>query len=348
MNTIIRLFGVGCALMLIAGCGSSSDQTAADDGRLLTGTLESTAAAMVIKATDGSAACAGEVCGVIAMGSDGSQVRGEVVPAENRWRIRVRAGNWMFGFLDGDGNRLGTMALSGITALAIDDGDDVDLGLMRLMNGYVFSEEEVAGLGFLGIRSYHGQDADRDGIPNAFGDEETLIDPSVFAVLQVKPFDGQPHVAPCRPLKIEFTQAPDAATLNADTIRVTLAADGSAIAGTISSEEDPVDGEYSAKFAPTGGWEMGAVVNVLVVSGDAGVLSATGAPLAADVATSFTVRAFGGTSMTCHEPDDEYQQLQLRQREQARTGDGEGEYGEGGSGQGGSDQGGSGGNGNAD
>ena len=345
MNTIIRAIGIAVACAAIAGCGSSSDQSVSDDGRLLTGTLDSAAAAMVIKAADGSADCVGDVCGVIALGSDGSQVQGEILPAENRWRVRVRAGNWMFGFLDGNGNRLGTMALSGITALTIDEGDDVDLGQMRLMNGYVFSEEEVAGLGFLGVRSYHGQDADHDGIPNAFGDDEPLIDPSVFAVLQVKPFDGQPHVAPCRPLKIEFTQTPDQATLTADTIQVSLAADGSVVAGTISYEEDLVDGEYNVKFAPIGGWEMGAVVNVLVVSGDAGVLSATGEPLAADVATSFTVRAFGGTSMTCHEPDDEYQQLQLRQREQAREGSGDGSGD--GSGEGGNGQGGSGGNGNA-
>ena len=53
-------------------------------------------------------------------------------------------------------------------------------------------------------------------------------------------------------------------------------------------------------------------------TGPDGVKSAAGEELPADISTSFIVRDFGGTSLTCHDPDDEHRQEMLRERERER------------------------------
>ncbi len=306
-------------LLLVAACGGATSTEPADEGRLITGEIESDAAAVTMKALEEGGSCIGEVCGVTAYNSDGSEVQGEIDPATNRWRVRVRNGNWMFGFLDGAGQRLGYLTMNGITALVIEDGTDVDLGKMGFSGGEMVMQGDVEGLGENGIRSYYGQDADRDGIPQAFGDGETVVDTSVFNLLFIRPYDGQLNVAPCRPVKIVFTKALDEATVTADTIKISTV-DGAAVEGAFSVWEDAEYMEFEIVFAPSGGYEMGATIDVLIVSGPEGVLSAEGDALAADIATSFTVRDFGGTSDTCHDPDQERQQARVQERERARLG----------------------------
>ncbi len=323
MKTAKKMIWTIFAVLLLAGCGSSSDTastSATSDGRLITGTIDTSATTSLAKSATPSADCIGDVCAVRAYGSDGTEIQGEIVQAENRWRLRVRNGNWMFAFLDGNGQRLGLLALNGITAFTVGDGDDLEVGAAQFRNGYMINENDVEGLGLRGMSSYHGRDADRDGIPAEFDDDDPPIDADVFAVWFIRPFDAQPHVAPCRPVKIAFTQPLNDATVTSDTVKVLNAADASAIAGTLKVEEDLAENEYEVKFLPDGGYPMGATIEVTIVSGTSGVLSETGKPLAADVATSFTVRDFGGTSMTCHDPDEEMAQLREQQREQEQSG----------------------------
>lgn len=324
MKNLVKSFGVLALVALIGACGSgSSTTTATDEGRFITGELETTdVLASVVKAAS-DASCVGEVCAMIAYGSDGLEKEGEIDPATNRWRVRVRSGNWMFGFLDGAGQRLGYLAMNGITSLTVEDGADVDLGQMRLRDGEMVMNDDVADLGGNGIYSFYGQDADHDGVPNLFGDDEPAIDTSVFNVLFIRPYDGQPHVAPCRPVKAVFTQPLDETTVSAATIKVEMD-DGTPVDGTLSIWEDAEFNEYEVTFAPAGGFEMGAAINVIVVSGANGVLSKEGEALPADAATSFTVRDFGSTSMTCHDPDGERQLIRTQERERAGSGDGEG------------------------
>jgi hypothetical protein len=316
------------AALLLAGCGFASDTTEAaalDTDRSLTGTLDTTASAQLSKVAAMPAACIGDICSVRTYGADGTNLEGELVQAENRWRIRVRNGNWMVGFLDGNGRRLGVLALNGIPALTVEEGDDVDVGHTRLRDGLMMPDEDVADLGGRGMFSYYGPDGDRDGLPACFDADDPSIDPAIFNVLFIRPFDAQPHVAPCRPAKIVFTMPLDDATVTTDTIKVLNAADESAINGTLSLWEDAAFGEYEVLFTPTGGYPMGAEVNVIVLSGDAGVRAEDGAALTEDVSTSFTVRDWGSTSLTCHDPDQERQQIRVRQREQEQTqGDGSG------------------------
>ena len=319
MKNFFKIFGVLAMLALVGACGSgSSTTTATDEGRLVTGEIETDVSASVVKAA-GDAGCVGEVCAMIAYNSDGSQKEGEIDPATNRFRIRVRNGNWMFGFLDGAGQRLGYLALNGITSLTVEDGADVDLGKMRIRDREMVMQEDVADLGGNGIYSFYGQDADHDGIPNLFGDDEPAIDTSVFNVLFIRPYDGQPHVAPCRPMKIVFTQPVDEATVTDATIKVEKD-DGTPVEGTLSVWEDAEYNEYEVIFAPAGGFEMGAAINVTVVSGADGVLSKEGEALAVDIATSFAVRDFGSTSMTCNDPDGERQLIRTQERERAGSG----------------------------
>jgi len=319
-----RVIMIVAVALLLAACGSSTD-TASDEGRLITGTIDA-AQASLSKAAEADAACLGEVCAVRAYESDGSQVEGEIDPALNRWRIRVRAGNWMFGFLGGDGNRLGYLAMNGILALTVEDGDDVDLGEMGLMGGEMVMYGDAEGLGANGIRSYRGRFGDRDfdGVPAEFDDDEDELsyDPDAFAVILIRPYDGQLNVAPCRPIKIAFSGPVDDATVTAESIAVALA-DGTPVDGTfeiwegleIEGEEEE---EYEVKFLPAGGYPMGAEVVLTVLSGPDGVLSEAGDELPEDISTSFTVRDFGGTSLTCHDPDDEHRQEMLRERERER------------------------------
>jgi len=323
MRFSIRLLAVALAFGL-AACGSSSG-TAPEEGRLITGTIDG-AAASVSKALADDPSCIGSVCAVRAYESDGSQVPGEIDPALNRWRIRVRAGNWMFGFLDGDGNRLGYLAMNGILAVTVDDGDDVDLGNMRLAGGEMVMDEDAEGLGLSGIISYRGRFGDRDfdGIPAELDDDEDELsyDPSAFDVMLIRPHDGQMHVAPCRPIKIAFSQPVDDSTVSADSIIVELA-DGTPVEGTFEIWEGyEIEGdeeeEYEVKFLPAGGYPMGAVVSLTVLSGPDGVLSEDGDELPEEIGISFTVRDFGGTSLTCHDPDEEHRQEMLRERERER------------------------------
>ncbi len=314
---------LGCALVLVVGCGgtSATTDTSADEGRLISGEIATDTAAMVAKAVGVAGSCIGEVCGIMAQNSAGESVSGEIDPATNRWQVRVRAGNWMFGFLDGAGNRLGYLYMNGIGAVTIDDGDDVELGRMQLRDGAMVMEQDAEGLGLAGIHTYRYQDRNRNGQPDDFEGDTTPYDPSVFDVLMVRPFDAQPHVAPCRPVKVIFNAALDDATVTADTIKVTLN-DGTSVTGTLSVWEDAEYGEYEVTFATTGGYPMGAVITVVVVAGPDGVLSETGDALPAEASISFTVRDFGGTSFTCHDPDGELQQERLRLREAAGGGSG--------------------------
>jgi hypothetical protein len=324
MKRIIRTAGLLVFALSLAACGGSTGTTTtAQDGRLITGTLDAAASAMLVKATNASGACLGEVCARVAYNADGTETQGALTPAENRFQVRVRAGNWMFGFEDGAGNRLGYLAMNGITALTVEDGDDLDVGQARLRGGQATLEEDVAELGSLGLYSYYGQDKDRDGMPAAFDPDDPAFDAATFDVLFLRPYDEQLHVAPCRPIKIVFTKAIDDATVTAETVKVALE-DSTAIEGTLSVWEDAEYNEYEVTFAPTGGYPMGEAISVTVVSGSAGVLSEAGDELGADIATSFTVRDFGGTSQTCHDPDQERQQIRTQERERARNGDGSG------------------------
>lgn len=326
-RTISLMITVALALAL-AGCGGSSAGTeeTTDEGRLITGEVLTEAAASVAKAQAVEGSCLGEVCSVAAMNSEGEEVAGEIDPATNRWRVRLRAGNWMIGFLDGDGQRLGSLALNGITALTIEDGDDVDLGRMYFRNNQMNMDDDVEGLGEDGIFSYYGQDSDRDGIPAAFEDE-LAFNPDAFNVLFIRPFDGQPHVAPCRPVKIVFTKALSEISVTADTVQVTYE-DGSPVAGELSVWDDAQYHEYEVTFTPIGGFEMDATVMITVASGENGVASADGDLLDADVSTSFIVRDWGSTSTVCHDPDHERQRLRHQNREQNGSGPAGGDEGQ--------------------
>lgn len=324
-SMVLGAFAAAILALVLASCGSSTTGTTADDGRLITGTFDG-ASASVVKSLSADGQCSGEVCAVKAYGSDGAEVAGEIDPAQNRWRIRVRAGNWMFGFLDGSGQRLGYLAMNGLLAVTIEDGDEVDLGRMRLMNGEMIMDADVEGLGQRGIRSYRGQFGDRDcdGIPAEFdGDEDALAyDPALFDVILVRPHDGLLHAAPCRPVKIAFSQAVDPASVSSTTVIVELA-DGTPVEGSYEvfadlAEDGFEEDAFEVKFLPAGGFPMAAQVSVTVLSGPEGVLSLAGDELGADVIVSFSVRDFGGTSSVCHDPDDEYRQEMLRERERTR------------------------------
>ncbi len=317
-KTAIMAFAAAAMLFLV-GCGSSSSTAdTSDDGRLITGEISTDASAMLVKAEDASG-CVGEICGIVAYGSDGSEVQGEIDPETYRWRIRVRAGNWMFGFLDGSGQRLGYLTMNGMTAVTVEEGDDIDVGQFRHRNGRIEQLDDVAELGQNGVHSYYHQDADRDGIPADFDDDEAAMDTNLFGVLFVRPYDGQPHVAPCRPVKVVFTKPIDDASVSSDTM-VVKQADGTAIEGVLSVWEDAEYQEYEVTFAPSGGFPMGETISLLVVSGEGGVISEEGEALAQDVKTSFTVRDWGSTSDACHESDGEMQQLREEEREQERIG----------------------------
>ncbi len=340
MKSFLRTAWImGFAFVLAACGGSTGATTAEEDGRLITGTLDAEASAMTVKAAGEGGSCIGEVCAFVAYDADGGETQGELEPALNRFRVRVRAGNWMFGFENGAGNRLGYLAMNGITALTVEDGDDVELGETRLRNGQAANEEDAAELGSEGIYSYYGWDGDRDGVPSPFDADEPALDPDRFDVLFMRPYDGQLHVAPCRPVKIVFTKPVDDSTVTAESVKVALA-DGTAVEGTLSIWEDAEFGEYEIGFAPTGGYPMGETIAVTVVSGAEGVLSEAGVELGADIATSFEVRDFGGTSQTCHDPDLERQRTRTQERKREQAGGGNGnDDGEGGNGQGGIDEG---------
>nr|HPM41924.1 Ig-like domain-containing protein [bacterium] len=324
MKSFLRIgWVVGFAFVLAACGGSTGTTTAEEDGRLISGTLDAEASAMIVKAAGESGSCIGEVCAFVAYDAEGGETEGELEPALNRFQVRVRTGNWMFGFEDGAGNRLGYLAMNGITALALEDGEDIDVGRARLRGGQAALEEDVEDLGGNGIYSYYGEDNDRDGVPAAFDEDEPPFDADAFDVLFLRPHDGQLHVAPCRPIKIVFTKAIDDATVTADTVKVALE-DGTPVAGTLSIWEDAEYSEYEVGFAPAGGYPKGERISVTVASGAAGVLSEAGDQLGADIETSFEVRDWGGTSQTCHDPDQERQQIRTQERERAREGDGSG------------------------
>jgi hypothetical protein len=318
MKIATRILGVLALVFIFCACGGSN---IAQDERLFTGEIvEDGTSAVVVKASESAGGCVGEVCGVAAIGPNGEQVAGEIDPNTHRWRVRVRHGNWMFGFEDGAGQRLGYLAMNGITTLTIEDGEDVDLGQMQLRDGLMIMLQDKEGLGENGVYSYYGADINRNGIFAGF-ENDPAYDESQFNVLFVRPYDGQKHVAPCRPVKIVFNMAIDDVTVSSDTVIVENDI-GESVEGTLAIWEDAEYGEYEIKFLPTGGYEMGSVIFVTVVSGAEGVLSEDGDMLAADVSTSFEVRDFGGTSLICHDPDQEHQQLRIQEneRERERTG----------------------------
>lgn len=312
---IIDFVALGILVLMIAACGGTS---ATDSERQISGEIEFDVAAATVKSTQ-TDSCVGPVCGVTAYSSEGGETEGVIDPATHRFRIRVRHGNWMFGFLDGSGQRLGYLALNGITSVTIEEGDDVDLGKVRLQDRLMLMLQDMEHLGENGIYGYYGQDMDRDGVPQAFGDDEELYDSLEFTLLFIRPFDEQPHVAPCRPIKLVFNEAVDENTVSSETLKVGLE-DGSPIEGEIAVWTDSEYNEYEVVFAPVGGYPMGAVIYVTVAGGPDGILSAEGEALEGDVNTSFAVRDFGGTSIICHDPDEERHRIRTQEREQNRQG----------------------------
>jgi len=322
-SSLMKALLISFALLFAACGGSAGTETASEEGLLITGTLYTEASAMLVKDATDSGSCIGEVCAMVAYNADGSESQGELDPAENRFRIRVRAGNWMFGFEDGAGNRLGYLAMNGITALTVEDGDEVELGRTRLRKGQAANDDDAVELYSNGIYSYYGRDDDKDGIPAPFDADEPSFDPDLFGVLFLRPHDGQPNVAPCRPVKIVFTKPIDDESVSADTIKVVLS-DDTPVSGEFSIWEDAEYGEYEVVFAPAGGYPMGGLIGVTIISGPNGVLSDEGEVLAEDVKASFEVRDFGSASQTCHDPDLERQRTRTQEREQERDGEGGG------------------------
>lgn len=315
----LKLFAVMVVGLMIGGisaCGSSSGtDTDVSSARLISGEVTTDSALSISKAvaatTDGSAA---DVTNVRAMNSAGDAVNGAFYRETNRWEIQLQAGEWMIGFFDSSDRPIGYLEVEGATAFQIESGNALDLGNVLLANGSAVMIEDIQGLGEQGFRSMYGQDDDFDGIMNGFEDE-IAYDPNIFSVIKAKPFDGQQHVAPCRPLKLYFSQPVDEASVTEETLLVTDA-DGAAVAGTLSYEVDDLEEgevpEYEIKFEPAGGYAMGSVINVLATTG---TLNSDGVALDKEYAFSFTVRDFGGTSQVCHDMDGEYRQME-RERHQ--------------------------------
>lgn len=306
--------------LFLSSCGGSSDTSSVEEeGRIISGTLDAGISAIAAKAAEESGSCIDSVCAVVAYSANGSPTRGEIDPAQNRFRIRVRAGNWVFGFEDGDGNRLGYLAMNGITAFTVEDGDDVEIGMVRLQDGQATNEADLLGLGSNGLYSYYGRDADRDGLPMEFDADDPAFDPNSFDVMMIQPYDGRIHVAPCRSVKVAFTKEIDESSVTPDSVRVTLE-DGTPVDGTLSVWEDAEYDEHVVSFTPANGYPLGSAIGVSIISGADGVLSAEGEELSDDVETAFFVRDFGGTGQTCHDPDQEQRQIRTQQREQVRLG----------------------------
>jgi len=191
------------------------------------------------------------------------------------------------------------------------------------------STEDVEGLGESGFRSAFGADSDFDGIPdlldqNILGE---LLDVSIFQVISIRPFDGASYVAPCRPVKMYFSAPIDETTLNATSVSVLE--DGIPVDGVLSYEvveEESFDGEavteYIVRFTPDSNYSLGSALDIMILGGVDGLLSATGEQLPASYDFSFTVRDFGETGSQCYDSDSEHYQWRQRERERARNGSG--------------------------
>ena len=89
MKTTIRTILVMILLALLTACGgttSSDSATTTDEGRLITGTIETADAdAMLVKAiaAEDSTNCVNEICGIAAENTEGEQVQGEIDPETN-------------------------------------------------------------------------------------------------------------------------------------------------------------------------------------------------------------------------------------------------------------------------
>jgi Bacterial Ig-like domain len=309
-RTVLALMG----LMLIASCGSgTSDTSDTASGVVVSGAVDSSLSAQVADLDEGSEICIGEICGIVAYGEDGTTVEGAVNGESYTWEVRVSDGSWMFAFIDAEGNQLGYLEVNGATLLEI-AGDDVDTGTFRYRHGMV---EHMGDMEGMSCRAPHAQDSDFDGIPYPFNDEEEL-DPEIFAVLFLRPFDGAPNVAPCRPVGIGLTKAVDDTTVTAETVIVETEA-GEVVDGELTIEENADYETYAVKFTPTDNFAIGEVIVVKILSGEVGMLSEEGESLAADIEISFTVRDFAIEGETCHELEPGTN----RHRERARHGNGE-------------------------
>ena len=182
------------SLMLIASCGSgTSDTSDTASEAVVSGAIDASLSAQVSELDEGGEVCIGEVCGIVAYGEDGTTMEGEVNGESYTWRVTVSEGSWMFAFVDADGNQLGYLEINGARLLEI-AGDDVETGTFRYRHGMI---EHMGDMEWHDCRAPHDQDSDFDGIPYPFDDEEEL-DPDIFAVLFLRPFDGAPNVAPCK------------------------------------------------------------------------------------------------------------------------------------------------------
>ncbi|MFH1874063.1 MAG: Ig-like domain-containing protein [Pseudomonadota bacterium] len=314
------MFGV---VLVLAGCGLASDNTTDATTRLISGEIITAESSLVLKSAnvqpaENEADCIDTVCSIRAMNTLGEGENGELTRANNRWQIRLRAGTWMIGFYNNVGELKSHLEVNGERAFRLEQGEDLDLGQMQYKNGYMIMQGDQEGLGRNGFRSALGPDCD-------FAELESCAayDPTVFSIVKVRPFDGHQLVAPCRPIKIVFSQALDEATINENTIIITDA-DGSLVEGIFIYEEvlDQESGitEYIVKFLPSGGFELGSQITVVVPADSESILNTLGEPLAQEYNWGFTVRDFGATSVTCHDPDQEYNQEQERIRNQQQQG----------------------------
>lgn len=291
------------AMIILAACGSQ----VTEDGRVISGEIVTDTSTSLAKSVGTQSGCVEDICGVRAYNMQGEGVEGEVDPSTNRWRVRVRAGNWMFAFLDGDGNRLGILSMNGITAVTVEDGGDIDLGPMRWQEGemmrFMVMDRDRERLGLDGIYACRCGDADHDGIPGALDDDEPPIDLDTFDVLFIRPHDGALYVAPCRPILVVFTQELDEESVN---LLVTYE-DGQPVEGTLEILQDGLF------FIPTEPFALGEIITVTVPGGDDGIRSAEGDVLADDLTIQFTVRELCDPDLSCHDPDREREREQLRQ-----------------------------------
>jgi hypothetical protein len=300
------VIGLMAALLVLAGCGAGTSSS--EEGVLLSGVIDSSSTTSLSKSNNAggeSGECIEELCGITAYGADGSEVQGEIDPATMRWRIRVRAGEWMFRCRNRNGERAGNIPINGETMFTIEEREDeVDVGTFRYNNGCLEQVGDMADLGCYGIYPREYLDLDFDGMPADIDDAEPEYDESVFSILSIRPPDGVLHVSPCRPIRIAFNRALDEASVTDATVIVTNA-DGEVVAGTLRVTVDDEREKYEIVFEPDGGFALEAVISLTVVSGDLGVLSVDGEALTQDAVISFTVTSFQVEDRACYDPHEE-------------------------------------------
>ncbi|MFH1831134.1 MAG: Ig-like domain-containing protein [Pseudomonadota bacterium] len=319
---VLTLLG---AAVLLTSCGSSSTDAVDSTTRLISGEIATQDSALLSKYSNtttsdaDTADCIDTLCSVRAMNALGQGENGEIYRWNNRWQIRLRAGTWMIGFYNQDEELEGYLEINGEQTFKLEAGDDIDLGQMTHRYRHMVMFADVEGLGEMGFRSAYGRDCDFDGILDSIDSDTECAadDPTIFSIIKVKPYAGHKLVAPCRPIKIVFNQAVDEATLNSDSIIVTDA-NGAVVEGEFGYEEHLDDesglAEYVVRFTPLGAYELGDEITVSVSSSVDGVLNLLGEVLDQDYIWSFTVRDFGGSNPSCHDPDQEYN----RERQRAK------------------------------